>query len=131
RHQNLLAVNAQFSWDGYSANQACVEANPHLADEHCALSHSVEPTIALLGDSHSNALYPGLAQVAGPIGEVIVNFARGGCVPFFDVSSHSRGSTDYCAEFTNRALEFTMSLPSVHTIILASRGPLYTTGTGF
>lgn len=131
RHERLLEANSQFGWNGLVFNQDCVSAFPQLAGEHCNLSKRAEPTTALLGDSHSNALYPGLAQIADSKGEVVVNFARGGCTPFFDVASHQRGKTDYCADYTNRALELSETLPSVRTIILSSRGPLYTTGRGY
>ncbi|MFD4837642.1 SGNH hydrolase domain-containing protein [Achromobacter sp. NPDC058515] len=131
RQERLIEANLQFGWDGLIFNQDCANAFPQLAGEHCNLSKRAEPTIALLGDSHSNALYPGLAQAADSNDDVVVNFARGGCTPFFDVSSFERGKTDYCADYTNRALEFSENHPSVRTIVLSSRGPLYITGKGY
>lgn len=131
RQERLIEANSQFGWDGLVFNQDCATAFPQLAGEHCNLSRRADPTIALLGDSHSNALYPGLAQLADVNDEVVVNFARGGCTPFFDVSSFERGKTDYCADYTNRALQFGVDNPSVRTIVLSSRGPLYTTGKGY
>lgn len=131
RHDHLQELHAQFRWDGLVANEACAMAYPDLTGEHCILSRLAEPTIALLGDSHSNALYPGLTDAVEVMGDVVVNFARGACTPFFDVATILRGKTDYCVDYTNRALAKVLSMPSVHTILLSSRGPLYTTGKGY
>lgn len=131
RQERLIEANSQFGWEGLVFNQDCANAFPQLAGEHCNLSKPADPTIALLGDSHSNAIYPGLAELASLKDEVVVNFARGGCTPFFDVSSFERGKTDYCADYTNRALEFSERHPSIRTIVLSSRGPLYITGKGY
>lgn len=92
--------------------------------------HNV-PTAMILGDSHSNHFYPGLAKVFAASKENLLNLAMGGCLPFFDVESGQKGATDVCRSPTNKALTLAIDSPEVKTVILASRGPLFVSGQGY
>lgn len=126
RTRQLTSLLSEFDWGTNSVNQVCTQAYPDFADQYCAKSKAAEPTILLLGDSHSNNLYPGIAEVMKGSEDVVLNFARGGCMPSID----SKESSNPCTAQNNRAIKFVEQHTSVQTIIIASRGPLYLTGNG-
>lgn len=100
--------------------------------QNCRLAiPSKAPTVAIIGDSHVNAFYTGLAESFKAKGENLLNLGHPGCLPFFDVESAQVGAEESCLANMNYALRFAMESNSIHTIILGSRGPFYMTGKGF
>ncbi len=101
--------------------------------EYCRSSRTGPPSVLLLGDSHAGSLYSGLANAYGQRAELLMNLGAPACVPFYDTESYRLGERQQrnCKLVVNRMLEFATSSPSVHTIILAMRGPLNMSGQGF
>jgi peptidoglycan/LPS O-acetylase OafA/YrhL len=99
---------------------------------NCSISNPDKfPTIALLGDSHAISLFNGFSKHLKKYNENIILLASGGCVPFFDLESQIVRTKDFCLGMMNASLEYALKSPTIKTIILNSRGPLYLTGKGF
>jgi SGNH domain (fused to AT3 domains) len=91
------------------------------------------PDVLLIGDSHAGSLYRGLAQAYVQRSQTVMNLGEPGCVPFYDTESYVLGMRQEkdCRPIVNRMLDFATSAPSVRTIILSTRGPMYMLGQDF
>ncbi|MEX1235648.1 MAG: acyltransferase family protein, partial [Roseovarius sp.] len=86
------------------------------------------PQIALLGDSHGQALLPGFASLSQVHGVDVQVAARGACPPLLGVYL-ARGG-DYardCHDFVRRSAEEVVQ-DGIQTVYLVARWSLYTTG---
>lgn len=130
RHEKQEQINANFKWPSDMGHPS--ECAKKFGDGYCHVKEiNRSPEVLIVGDSHSEHLYPGIANAMTSPSRNVINFGAGGCLPFFNTASFQKGSTDACAKIINRALTFAMETESVKTIILSSRGPLYLTGKGF
>jgi peptidoglycan/LPS O-acetylase OafA/YrhL len=91
------------------------------------------PDVMLVGDSHSDSLYSGLAAAYAQRSQVLMNLGEAGCVPFYDTESYTPGLRQQrdCPPLVNRMLDFAVSNARIRTIILSARGPLNMTGQYF
>jgi peptidoglycan/LPS O-acetylase OafA/YrhL len=119
-------VSGRFANDGYTAfswakgvsNRAFCQAvfdGPGYP-ESCLLAEGRVPEIALLGDSHSGHLYPGLASQ----GLAVANLGRGACLPLYNVGFGKDGS-ECKFGYMNRVLDFAIADERVRLIALAGR----------
>ncbi len=122
-----------FNWGWISPDPACTKAYPAFSKHFCSLSNPIKkPTVMLLGDSHSNHLYPGLVTALKSTEEVVLNLGVGGCPPFSGLASFEKGLRDnICVDTVKEALQVAITSNQIKMIILSSRGPLYLTGRGF
>ena len=118
----------QFSWN-YNSREACEQAYP-FKGEYCMVAKPTPPTILVLGDSHANHVWFGLAENLKDTNENTLNIGSVACMPFFDVSVVDKGMAPRCHEYMQKALAYAMSTPSIHTVVLSMRGPIYFTGKG-
>jgi peptidoglycan/LPS O-acetylase OafA/YrhL len=95
--------------------------------EWCYQSSAAKPDIALVGDSHARALFPGLADAVehAGIGHVLLA-AR--CAPLMNVNIADEPA---CLETNRDTVKLLAADPSIRTVVLTSRGPLYLSGTGY
>ena len=100
---------------------------------YCRSFGAGPPDVLLIGDSHAGALYRGLAPAYAQRSQVVMNLGDPGCVPFYDTESFAVGMRQVkdCRPIVNRMLDFATSAPSVHTIIVAVRGPMNMLGQDF
>jgi len=98
---------------------------------YCSTRKGARPSVALIGDSHSNALWWGIDELYAQKGEATIQLGNGGCLPFFDVERYSEGKPVGCPKIINAALEFAISSPEIKTVILAGRYTVSVEGTGF
>jgi peptidoglycan/LPS O-acetylase OafA/YrhL len=131
RHAELNQINAQFDWTGNFENALCRKVFPNFRGDHCAMAKAAEPTVILLGDSHSNNLYPGLKELMSGTADNILNLAHGGCLPFFDVASFQQGEKDVCMHLVNNILKFIAHQDTLRVVVISFRGPLYLSGKGY
>lgn len=92
------------------------------------------PSVVIIGDSHAPRIYSGLKDLYRSKGVGLGLFGGGGgCPPLLNVISKDDPGKDkrQCLEWTNKALLRILKESSIKEVILASRGPLYTTGQGF
>ncbi len=123
-------ITAQFDWENYLQNETCRKSFLTFNGAHCAMVKAAVPTIILLGDSHSNNLYPGMAEFTVHTSDNLLNLAHGACLPFFDVASFQVGDTDVCAQMMNNTLDFVVRQESLRAVIISFRGQLYLSGKG-
>jgi peptidoglycan/LPS O-acetylase OafA/YrhL len=92
------------------------------------------PSVVVLGDSHARTIYLGLREFYSSIGVGVAVFGGGGgCPPLLNVISKSNKSADTneCISKITKPLKIIISDPSIKEVVLASRGPLYTSSNGF
>ncbi len=99
----------------------------------CRIAGGGPPDVLLVGDSHSDSLYSGLAAAYARRSQVLMNLGEAGCVPFYDTESYTPGLRQQreCPPLVNRMLDFAVSTASIRTVILSARGPLNMTGQYF
>jgi peptidoglycan/LPS O-acetylase OafA/YrhL len=96
-------------------NDNCINRYPNLdIFSTCRMSSENAPTVALVGDSHSHALYESLA--ASYDDETIINIGRWSCLPFVN-DQHLAAFN--CPHYQAEADAFLKSNPQIHTIILS------------
>ncbi len=119
----------QFLWteSGENADAVCMEKfrMDGRHDDKCKISDgSRPPTVALIGDSHANAMYLGLEKYFSARGENLVNLGRGGCPPFWAVM----GKPDEECEKMDELLDDALNSDSVRTVLLADFTDIYLEG---
>ena len=99
---------------------------------YCSYSGTY-PFTVVIGDSHSPRIYYGLRDLYRSAGKGIANIGSDGCPPLIDtIGVDSRLSYDpNCIKHMSETIKRVAKDKSIETIILSSRGPLYTEGTGF
>ena len=85
-------------------------------------------TTAVLGDSHSQALYPGIAARLSAIGENVVHMGQAGCLPILNLEQVRVGQPLLCVEQTRRIVETVVRDPQIRRVILVFRGALAVSG---
>ncbi|TRL39720.1 acyltransferase family protein [Rhizobium straminoryzae] len=92
------------------------------------------PSVVIMGDSHAARIYVGLREFYSAQGKGVAVFGGGGgCPPLLDVVSKmsSGDDTQNCLVKMSDPLKQIINTPTIEEVILASRGPLYTTSNGF
>ncbi|MDF9392211.1 MULTISPECIES: acyltransferase family protein [Methylococcus] len=87
-----------------------------------------QPLTAVIGDSHGNMLYQGLATAtARP--ETVINLGRGSCLPFVGVDTiRKNGRSASCQPFVGNAIDFIARTPEITTVIIAAYYKQYLDG---
>jgi peptidoglycan/LPS O-acetylase OafA/YrhL len=129
------SLSADFGW-AHPEEYATPECRKTVGSDEIAYCRSLRaeaPDVLLIGDSHAGSLYRGLAPAYEKHSKILMNLGEPGCVPFYDTESYSFGMRREkdCRPIVNRMLEFAVTSPSVHTIILSVRGPMNMSGYDF
>lgn len=91
-----------------------------------------EKTIALIGDSHAHAAYPGIAAYLGEKKINTLLLANSNCLPFVDAEyGNSLIEKNYCRKSIKSLLKIIREDPHIYKIFIFSRGTQYFTGNGF
>ncbi|MEX8492833.1 acyltransferase family protein [Sphaerotilus sp.] len=140
RTARLNPLIAQFDWDvprwTWSASAVlCQSRTPTVRGirTYCNQNLPAPPTIALLGDSHALQLYPGLSERFTAAGQSLLLLGASACAPFLGLDIRWAVDTKACSAVMDGALDLVVRSPSIHTVVLAHRGPFYVEGlpTGF
>lgn len=97
--------------------------------EMCLASRQGAPRAAVVGDSHADHLFPGLAKRDANGAWLLLG--EGSCPFALGVRSHGGGVVDKCAESNERIMGVLKELSGMNTVVLASMGPFYFSGIGF
>ncbi|MBO9557379.1 MAG: acyltransferase [Caulobacter sp.] len=82
--------------------------------------------VLVWGDSHADAVVPGVVAWAGARGWSVREAARGGCPPLVGVRVRMYGRMDRgCAAFADRVLAGAVADRRLKLVVLAARWPLY------
>lgn len=92
-------------------------------DNWCSIARPGPVDAAVFGDSHADALFPGLAQQDRARNWMLLGYTS--CPPLVDVHSHKIATADACQSHAARALRVLLAHPEIHTVVLASLGPFY------
>lgn len=104
-------LNYQFS----SSSDVCSKFYPEFAS-NCHLSKEKEPKIMIIGDSHAEDLYPGIANT---FGSSVLSFSVGGCQAIVG-TANSNQTLKSCKKTMDRAIQFAAESSEIETVILTS-----------
>jgi peptidoglycan/LPS O-acetylase OafA/YrhL len=79
------------------------------------------PSVAILGDSHSEAIAPGLRSVANGSGYEFVQFSKAGCLPLIGAVRYTPAQpreTAECVRFNQRALDLLKADTRIRIVVL-------------
>ena len=126
----LRAAMADFDWPPWRDHDPhCPMAKNH---PYCVSTNPNKiPDVALIGDSHANQYFWGLAPYYTQQGLTLTNLGGGGCVPFYDLMVNQPNAPDYCNPVTEQTLDYVLAHPQIKTVIMTARGPIHVLGTGF
>lgn len=96
----------------------------------CFRSEALPARVAIFGDSHAEVVYPGLASELA--GTSVMMIGQQGCPPILDVAVIRKGDArPNCVASNALAVSLLTTTPSIETVLLVARGPLYLAGKGF
>ncbi len=105
---------------------------PNEAPVYCRLNASQGRLLAVVGDSHAHALYPGIAEQAAALGYGTLLLANSGCPPLSGTAwGRNEAEKSACATSIEKILSAIEGDQRIAAVVLATRGPQYITGTGF
>ncbi|WP_306605821.1 acyltransferase family protein [Azonexus sp.] len=97
--------------------------------EDCLISQpNRKPDAIIIGDSHANHYYWGLSEVLKERDINLMQLAKSSCGPLYGVDFFTEGKLANCQRFTERAIEFAINTPEIHTVFLGGRWMVYVTG---
>lgn len=114
-------------------DQSCMALFPkNEAPVYCRQHNAGDRMIALIGDSHAHALFPGVAELAESRGYGTLMLANSGCPPLIGaVMGRNHAERQQCARSIKKIHDVLDNDKRVISVILVSRGPQYLTGLGF
>jgi len=122
----IAAFNADFHPDRYRCwgkkSKEGTWAQP------CIFGADPSPTVALIGDSHANALVPALEQTAESLGFSFALLGNDGCPALAGVEVYWSGEDHSCAAAMAASFKWLDNNPQVETIIFMIRPALYVKG---
>jgi hypothetical protein len=94
------------------------------------ITNSDTPKSMFVGDSHAIALYGGIRN--GDINESAILFAGNGCLPLAGfVVQDDNISRSWCLNYVGNIFDAIDRVPSVETVYVNTRGPVYFSGEGY
>lgn len=130
RMQNYQEKVSQIRW-ALEADPAC-KAAIAVQSRYCRIIDPTRvPTVAIIGDSHANRLFDGLAPRFAEHQGNLLQLGEGGCLPFWHLGGGAAGDADTCSKPVDDQLDFVLADSNIRTVILTGRGPLYISGLGF
>jgi hypothetical protein len=101
------------------------EAERTLRRRRCVVSQASPPEIVVLGDSHAEVLYPGLADSL-PSRSIMLSWLQG-CAPLVGIEAIGGIANARCLATNRAVLTRVRDTPSITTVVLVSRGPFFAT----
>lgn len=89
-----------------------------------------DPTVMLLGDSHSMATSGAVVTRLNELGYNVYHASYYGCVPLEGFRSFGKGLDHQCSDFVSDAIDYARSV-GIRTIVLSARFPFYYWGSPF
>jgi len=88
-------------------------------------------TVALIGDSHAHASYPGIAEMLAVYGKNLLLLANSSCPTFNGaVTGRNEEEREKCNEKIDQILNIVKGRTDIKDVIIVSRGQIYLTGQG-
>ena len=87
-------------------------------------------TVAIVGDSHAQVAYAGIAELLKQRGKNTVLLANSSCPPFLgSPTGNNQTELDVCNDRIEQLLQVLESKRDIKTVFVFTRGAVYTTGT--
>jgi|APLak6261663543_1056040.scaffolds.fasta_scaffold01058_4 peptidoglycan/LPS O-acetylase OafA/YrhL len=133
---------SRISTEAMAAQEAAQDFNSARADCHLGMPAVVLPEVkkctsqrlmgaankivAVWGDSHAEAMAPGVVVMPGLNEAVMLQLTKTSCPPLLGASV-LRGGTEYreCEVFNDRVMELLKKRKDITTVVLAARWPVY------
>lgn len=132
RNINEKNISKDLRWgDARGKSDSCAAHFKEQFSGDCLIDDlDKEPDAIIIGDSHANHYYWGMAQaLRAKAGLNLLQVASSGCIPLPEIVVNNRGKVyDHCPQAIDRALDYALGTPSVKTIILAGRWSAYISG---
>lgn len=130
RIQSYQEKVSQIRW-ALEADPAC-KAVIAVQSRYCRIIDPTRaPTAAIIGDSHANRLFDGLAPRFAEHQGNLLQLGEGGCLPFWHLEGGAVGDADTCSKPIDDQLDFLLTDTNIRTVLFTGRGPLYISGFGF
>lgn len=117
------------------SEKACMVKNRKTAgreDSLCTIgADGPLPSFVVFGDSHAGALMPGLDQVARRHGEKGIHAAVQSCPPLDGVLNLNDEFAQRCVLFRDNIFDLIEKSPSLRSVVLMARWPLYADGSRY
>jgi peptidoglycan/LPS O-acetylase OafA/YrhL len=129
-----IAGNAEYNLDigGFHAYKKKFTACNFVTDSNCLTSQpvgSLTPTIAVVGDSHADHSFPGIADAFGD--RNIVFFGVPSCPPLRGIVSYEYGDKLRCKRMNDAVSDYVAGTPEIELVILTFAMPFYYADKGF
>lgn len=99
---------------------------------YCRQTSDKTKLIAVIGDSHAHALYPGIAESAESLGYGALLLANTGCPPLLGTAwGRNEAEKTICAGKIEQILRAIERDERLVAIVFATRGPIYISGMGY
>lgn len=122
---NLARGICHLNMEQLSLPDAQTCANPRLSGER-------NKTLAVWGDSHAEAMIPGIAVLSGLAEGVLLQMTKTSCPPLIGVDVVRAGRAyRECALFNDETIQMLRQHQEITTVVLAARWPVYALETGF
>ena len=132
----------------FAAQEAALDFNASRSGCHLDMANVVLPalanctsqrstgtankTVAVWGDSHAEAIVPGVLVMPGLAESEMLQLTKTSCPPLIGAKV-TRGGTEYreCETFNKKVLALLTGSRAITTVVLAARWPVYALGTPF
>ncbi|MFM9890557.1 MAG: acyltransferase family protein [Rickettsiales bacterium] len=94
-----------------------------VGDNWCVTARGGPANAAVVGDSHAEALFAGLATRDTTRNWALIGHSS--CPPLLQVRSHRVNMPDACLDATERMVDMLKTHPEIRTVVLASLGQFY------
>lgn len=116
--------------DAAATSLPTLDCIDQAVDAGCVVGTEVEPTIALVGDSHAHALVDGLGEFAADRGLAVRSFTKAGCAFGPAVArSGNQPESVWCLEHDTAVLDHLLATPSLETIVVVGHWSAVLDGT--
>lgn len=126
---------AQLKQDVDSDPECDAYIGPGRNFTYCRLGAATRhPAVAVIGDSHAHASFPGFASYFAARGAGAILLASAGCPPWLNTTFHTQGEArqkQRCPAEVGRIFDIVAADKNIETVILVSRGPFYIYEEGF
>jgi peptidoglycan/LPS O-acetylase OafA/YrhL len=128
---NLIEVVDNWPEDLQFDNE-CLKIYSEIPTHFCKrVNYSSEPSVVLIGDSHGNSLYPGLAEFFKKQNLNLLHLGNNGCPALYHTYSAPLKGQDFCSDVMDKILDFVISNGSIKTVVISNYDLLYMTGHNF
>lgn len=128
-----IAGNAAYNQDvgGFHEYKKKFTSCAFVADANCLMSQPASapaPTIAVVGDSHADHSFPGIADAFGD--RNVVFFGVPSCPPLQGIISYDYGDKLRCTRMNDSVSAYVAGRPEIDLVVMAFAMPFYYTDKG-